>query len=95
MRLPAPADSGHEGAGPSIKTPITQPSGGQTPAPDNQAYNTLLRATRGLGERGFALLTGHWRALQRITASPSRIGNHVKAALVLTQIEHLRLRNPC
>jgi hypothetical protein len=41
-------------------------------APDNQAYNTLLRSTRCLGERGFALLTGRWRALQRVTISPLR-----------------------
>jgi len=54
-------------------------------------YNTLLRSTRCRGERGFALLTGRWRALRRITASPQRIGAYVKAALVLTHIEHLQL----
>ena len=30
---------------------------------------------RYLGERGFALFTGHWRTLQHITASPSKIGD--------------------
>lgn len=39
---------------------------------------------RALGERGFALLVGRWRVLQHITASPNRIGDIVKAALVLT-----------
>jgi hypothetical protein len=37
------------------------------------------------------LLTGRCRALQRITASPRRIGHYVKAALVLTHIEQLQL----
>jgi hypothetical protein len=40
-----------------------------------------------LGERGFALLTGRWRTLQHITASPSKIGDIVRAALVLTHFE--------
>jgi DDE superfamily endonuclease len=86
------ADSGYDGAGQGIHTPIKQPGNGQTLAPDNQAYNTLLRSVRCLGERGFALLTGRWRALRRITASPSRIGDYVKAALVLTHIEQRQLR---
>ena len=47
------------------------------------------------GERGFALLTGRWRALQRITVSPSRIGELTQAALVLTQLENGQLRTSC
>ena len=39
-------------------------------AVDHLAYNALQRGLRALGERGFALLTTRWRALQRITASP-------------------------
>ena len=65
------------------------------PRPDNQAYNTLLRATRCLGERGFALLTGRWRALQRVTVSPRRVGELAQAALVLTRIENVKLRTSC
>ena len=95
LDLPTLADSGYEGAGHGIKTPFKQPVGGQTLAPDNQAYNTLHRATRCLGERGFALLTGRWRALQRITVSPSRIGELAQAALVLTQLENGQLRTSC
>ena len=92
LDLPTLADSGYEGAGQGILTPIKQPAGGQVLAPDNQAYNLLLRSLRCLGERGFALLTGRWRALRRITASPRRIGDYAKAALVLTHIEQLQLR---
>jgi hypothetical protein len=94
LDLPTLADSGYEGAGQGIKTPIKQPAG-QSLAPDNQAYNTLLRSTRCLGERGFALLTGRWRALQRVTISPRRIGELAQAALVLTRIENLKLRTSC
>jgi len=92
LDLPTLADSGYEGAGQGIHTPIKQPTGGQVLAPDNQAYNLLLRSARCLGERGFALLTGRWRGLRRITASPRRIGDYAKAALVLIHIEQLQLR---
>jgi DDE superfamily endonuclease len=92
LDLPALADSGYDGAGQGVHTPIKQPGNGQVLAPDNQTYNTLLRSVRCRGERGFALLTGRWRALRRVTASPRRIGDYVKAALVLTHIEGLQLR---
>ena len=95
LDLPTLADSGYEGAGQGIKTPVKQPADGQSLAPDNQAYNTLLRSTRCLGERGFALLTDRWRALQRVTVSPSRIGELAQAALVLTRIENVQLRHSC
>jgi hypothetical protein len=95
LDLPTLADSGYEGAGQGIKTPIKQPAGGQSLALDNHAYNTLLRSTRCLGERGFALLTGRWRALQRVTVSPRRIGELAQAALVLTRIEKVQLRASC
>jgi hypothetical protein len=95
LDLPALADSGYDGAGQGVKVPVKQPVGGQVLAPDNQAYNTLQRATRCLGERGFALLTGRWRALQRVTVSPRRIGELAQAALVLTRIENVQLRTSC
>lgn len=95
LDLPTLADSGYDGAGQGIKTPIKQPGDGQSLAVDNQAYNVLLRSTRCLGERGFALLTGRWRALQRVTVSPRRIGELAQAALVLTRIENIHLRTSC
>ena len=48
----------------------------------------MLRSLRCLGERGFALLTGRWRTLQHITASPSKIGDIARAGLILTHFEH-------
>ncbi|WP_433347645.1 transposase family protein [Microtetraspora malaysiensis] len=86
--LPTLADSGYEGAGIGIHTPIKQPKDNQILSPDNRTYNRLLRALRCLGERGFALLKGRWRTLQHITVSPSRIGDIARAALVLTHFEH-------
>ena len=86
--LPTLADPGYEGAGIGIHVPFKQPTEGRRLGVDNRTYNTLLRAMRALGERGFALLVGRWRVLRHITASPSRIGDIAKAALVLTHFEH-------
>jgi hypothetical protein len=48
----------------------------------------LLRSMRCLGERGFALLTQRWWVLQHVTASPTKISDIARAALVLIHIEH-------
>ena len=55
---------------------------------NSRTYNTLQRSLRFLGERGFALLTGRWRALHHVTARPGKIGDAVRAALVLTHFGH-------
>jgi hypothetical protein len=94
LNLPTLADAGYESAGHGVYTPIKQPADGKTLAVDNRAYNLLLRSTRCHGERGFALLTQRWQTLQHTTASPSRIGDFVKAALVLTHFEHRYLPIP-
>jgi hypothetical protein len=91
LDLPTLSDGGYEGAGIGVHTPIKQPAGDQALDVDNRTYNALLRALRCLGERGFAVLTGRWRALHHTTASPSKIGHIVKAALALTHFEHGRL----
>ena len=70
LGLPTFADSGYEGAGQGVHTPIKQPRQGQVLGPDNQTYNVLLRSRRAIGERGFALLTGRWRA--RSTSAAAR-----------------------
>ena len=84
-----------KGAGHGIYTPVKQPANGNRLAIDNRACNNLLRSLRCHGERGFALLTGRWRTLQHITASPSKIGDIACAALVLTQFEYRYLLNAC
>ncbi|TVT25566.1 IS5/IS1182 family transposase [Amycolatopsis acidiphila] len=88
LDLPTLADGGYTGAGIGVFTPIRQPAEGHVLDIDNRTYNALLRGLRCLGERGFALLTGRWRTLSHITASPRKIGDIVKASLVLTHYEH-------
>jgi hypothetical protein len=86
--LPALADLGYDGAGIGIRVPVKQPPGSQQLDIDTRTRNAIQRSLRCLGERGFALLTGRWRTLQHITASPGKIGDITRAALVLTHFEH-------
>lgn len=86
--MPTLADGGYEGAGIGIHIPVKNPPGSQRLDPDTKTRNALLRGLRSQGERGFALLTQRWTTLQRITASPRRTTQIVRAALVLTQFEH-------
>jgi hypothetical protein len=86
--LPTLADPGYDGAGIGIYMPVKQPTGGRDLDINTRTRNAIQRSLRCLGERGFALLTGRWRTLHHITASPSKIGDIARAALVLTQFEH-------
>ena len=86
--LPTLADPGYEGAGRGVHTPVKQPADGCRLDIDNRTYNMLLRSLRGIGERGFALLTQRWRVLQHVTTCPRKIGDIARAALVLTHFEH-------
>lgn len=95
LHLPTLADSGYEGTGHGIHTPVKQPADGKAPATDNQTYNTLLRSLRCRGERGFAILTGRCRSLRHTTANPRTVGDIVRAALVLTHFEYRYLPNSC
>jgi hypothetical protein len=79
---------GYEGAGTGILTPVKRPSGNQEPDTGTRTRNALLRDLRCRGERGFALLTQRWAALQHITADPDRTTEITRAALDLTQFEH-------
>ena len=86
--LPTLADPGYDGAGIGILIPVKQPTGGQELDINTRTRNAIQRSLRCLGERGFALLNQRWRTLQHITASPSKIGDIARAALVLTHFEH-------
>ncbi len=88
LGMPCLADSGYEGAGIGILVPFKNPAGNQELDIDNRTRNALLRDLRCRGERGFALLTQRWAALQHITADPDRTTQITRAALVLTQYEH-------
>jgi hypothetical protein len=86
--LPTLADSGYDGAGIGILIPVKQPPGGGELDVNTRTRNAIQHSLRCLGERGFALLNQRWRTLQHITASPSKIGDIARAALVLTHFEH-------
>jgi len=86
--LPTLADPGYDGAGTGILIPVKQPPGGQELDVNTRTRNAIQRSLRCLGERGFALLNQRWRTLQHITASPSKISDITRAALVLTHFEH-------
>jgi hypothetical protein len=86
--LPTLADPGYDGAGIGILIPVKQPQGGRELDVNTRTRNAIQRSLRCLGERGFALLNQRWRTLQHITASPSKIGDIARAALVLTHFEH-------
>ena len=88
LGMPCLADSGYEGAGIGILVPVKKPAGNQELDTGTRTRNALLRDLRCRGERGFALLTQRWAALQHITADPDRTTQITRAALVLTQFEH-------
>ena len=85
--LPFLADSGYEGAGAGVFVPVKKPARGELDI-GTRTRNALLRSLRYQGERGFALMSQRWRALQHVTVSPGAIGDLAKAALVLVQFEH-------
>jgi hypothetical protein len=95
--LPALADGGYQGAGIGVCTPAKKSKAKKGTAPreldENQlTRNLLLRGLRCRGERGFALLARRWAVLQHVTASPGRVTEIARAALVLTHWEHKYLR---
>ena len=85
--LPFLADSGYEGAGAGVHVPVKKPARGELDI-DTKTRNALLRSLRYQGERGFALMSQRWRALQHVMVSPTTIGDIAKSALVLVQFEH-------
>ena len=70
---------------------MKKPKGNQELDINNRTRNALLRSLRCMGERGFALLSQRWQALQHVTMSPGKIGQIARAALVLTLFEHKML----
>jgi hypothetical protein len=89
--MPVLADPGYQGAGHGIIVPFQHPTGRNVLSIDNRCHNALQRFLRCRGERGFALLAERWTALKHTTLSPSRIGDLVRAAHVLTLFEHRRI----
>jgi len=83
--LPVLADKGYTGAGIGVHVPVRHHPVGPLHI-DNRCYNLLITALRAPAERGNALL-GRWRALDRVTLCPQRIGAIAAAALALTSLD--------
>lgn len=90
-RRPTRADPSYQGTGIGLHTPARPPADGNHLNVDTRTYNAPRRALRRQGEHGFTLLTGRWPALQHVTASPQKIDDIAKAALVLTHLQHRHL----
>ncbi len=87
--LPALADLGYEGEEDVFTLPIKKPTGGQLTDPQRQ-HNWLHAYARAGAEQANSLLKTTFKALRRISLSPSTIGKIVAAALVLLHTEHAR-----
>ena len=70
-----------------MHVPVKKPPRGELDI-DTKTRNALLRSLRYQGERGFALMSQRWRALQHVMVSPTTIGDLTKSVLVLVQFEH-------
>lgn len=81
--LPTLTDKGYVGTGIGIHVPTK----GHNLAPDNRARNHLISALRAPAERANALLKRTWKALERVTLDPWRIGQITAAALVLLTLQ--------
>jgi len=77
------ADSGYQGAGGTVRTPVKRPKGLSHSGHEKRA-NALHAAERAPGERAFALLKG-WQVLRLVRISPSRITDLVRTVLVVTR----------
>ena len=75
------ADSGYQGAGGCVRTPIKRPAGKGHNGWEKQA-NTALAKLRAPVERGFAALK-RWRILDRARISPNRITTLLHALFVI------------
>jgi hypothetical protein len=81
--LPTLTDKGYNGAGIGIHVPTK----GRNLHTDNQAHNAMISALRAPAERANALLKRTWKALERVTLDPWRIGAITAAALVLLHLQ--------
>lgn len=83
------ADLGYEGLRDQVTVPHKRAQGGGLTL-DQQNHNKIHKPLRAVGERANALLKVTFRALRNVTLDPWKIGQVVKAALVILHTEHRR-----
>lgn len=88
-RRHALADLGYVGEADRLTVPVKTPKGATLTA-DQKCYNLLQAALRAVAERGNALLKGGFKAIDKISMSPSKITLIIAGALVLLHTEHGR-----
>lgn len=82
--LPTLTDKGYTGAGIGIMVPT---KGGDKLDVDTRTRNKLINGLRARAESANALLKRTWKALERVTVDPWRIGAITRAALVLLHLQ--------
>lgn len=83
------ADLGYIGEADRLTVPVKTPKDATLTA-DQKCYNLLQAALRAVAERGNALLKGRFKALDKVSMSPSKITLIIAGALVLLHTEHDR-----
>ncbi|MCD5422861.1 transposase family protein [Rhodococcus pyridinivorans] len=81
--VPPLVDKGYEGAASSY-TPRSRTAASTS---RNRRYNLLPTTLRAIGERADAELKQRWNSRRRIRLFPSRIGQIVAAAIVLSTLQ--------
>ncbi|MGH3504592.1 MAG: transposase family protein [Nocardioidaceae bacterium] len=82
--LPTLADKGYTGAGSGIHVPTR---GGDKLDTGARTRNKLINGLRARAESANALLKRTWKALERVTLDPWRIGAITRAALALLHLQ--------
>jgi hypothetical protein len=83
------ADLGYEGESDTITVAFKKPKDGEL-TDVQQQFNRVHNGLRAVGERGNSLLKMTFKALRNVSLCPWRIGDIVRAALVILHFEHGR-----
>jgi hypothetical protein len=83
------ADLGYEGESETITVAFKKPKDGEL-TDVQQQFNRAHNGLRAVGERGNSVLKMTFKALRNVSLCPWRIGNIVRAALVILHFEHRR-----
>lgn len=83
------ADLGYEGESDTVTVAFKTPKGGELTDVEQQ-FNKAHNGLRAIGERGNSLLKMTFKALRNVSLCPWKIGDIVRAALVILHFEHGR-----